>query len=53
MLNCRLLDSILIFGQAPTDFSELRAEHNRLDRGAEKVIVRLKLQLHLLDQQQI
>ena len=50
MLNCRLLESILIFGQAPTDFPELRAEHDRVDRGAETVIVRLKLPLHFLDQ---
>ena len=53
MLNRRLPQSILIFRQAPPDFQELRAEHDRLDRGAETVIVRLELPLHFLDQQQI
>ena len=53
MLNRQRHESILIFSQAPPDFPELRAEYDRLDRGAETVIVRLELPLHFLDQKQI
>ena len=45
MLNRQRHESILIFSQAPPDFPELRAEYDRLDRGAETVIARLELPL--------
>ncbi len=52
MLNRQRHESILIFSQAPPDFPELRAEYDRLDRGAETVIVRLKLPLHFIERRQ-